>query len=444
MPLLTSVQDDVDLVDDAALAQLLDAKRFPSCDDVDRAAKLFRPICAESRQASQTPNAGGRRYVRDEGRDYLVAIAAGVVAVRSIDHERREATAGLARKGLPAGRLDQGQLEVDGTGRPLPCIGGRLVVLEDGTGEWIGATPTRVVSEWSRKSRANMTRCLSELDYAPITDQVGTPAMVTTTYGRDWQTVAPSGRAVKRHLRTFFKRFRRAWGFDVPYLWKLEFQRRGAPHFHMFFIPPTGTALCSCCDQMLPFHDRRPGQGWLAHQWADVVGHDDHLVDQGGNTERDKHRKAGVGVDYKEGARCTDPKRLAVYFTKHGGAAGGKEYQHQVPFEWRTATNGPGRFWGHVGLKRIRSEAYVGQETFVQVRRTLRRLASSRRLTVQLHVDRGAVAHFINTDTGEFLPVARRRRKVTRRRKVPCASAAGGGFLLVNDGPELAKLLARL
>jgi len=46
--------------------------------------------------------------------------------------------------------------------------------------------------------------------------------------------------------------------------------------------------------------------------------------------ERRKHRAAGTGVDYAEGIKLTDPRRMAVYFAKYG-TAGGKEYQHRVP-----------------------------------------------------------------------------------------------------------------
>ena len=35
-------------------------------------------------------------------------------------------------------------------------------------------------------------------------------------------------------------------------------------------------------------------------------------------------------MDYAEGVKLTDPRRMAVYVTKYG-AAGGKDYQHQAP-----------------------------------------------------------------------------------------------------------------
>jgi hypothetical protein len=34
------------------------------------------------------------------------------------------------------------------------------------------------------------------------------------------------------------KRFQREWGEPARYIWKLEFQRRGAPHIHLWMAPP--------------------------------------------------------------------------------------------------------------------------------------------------------------------------------------------------------------
>jgi hypothetical protein len=50
---------------------------------------------------------------------------------------------------------------------------------------------------------------------------------------------------------------------------------------------------------------------WLSITWADIVAHPDP-------DQRRKHRAAGTGVDYAEGIRLTDPRRMAVYFAKYG------------------------------------------------------------------------------------------------------------------------------
>jgi hypothetical protein len=46
---------------------------------------------------------------------------------------------------------------------------------------------------------------------------------------------------------------------------------------------------------------------WLSITWADIVAHPDP-------EQRRRHRIAGTGVDYAEGIRLTDPRRMAVYF----------------------------------------------------------------------------------------------------------------------------------
>ena len=55
---------------------------------------------------------------------------------------------------------------------------------------------------------------------------------------------------------------------------------------------------------------------------------------------------AGTAVDVLKGLRACDPKRLAIYFTKHSSpnSLDYKEYQHIVPDVWRGAGRGPGRF----------------------------------------------------------------------------------------------------
>ncbi len=55
------------------------------------------------------------------------------------------------------------------------------------------------------------------------------PLFVTLTYPINF----PSPRDSKRHLDNFIKRLKRKYP-DMGYLWKLEMQLRGAPHYHLF------------------------------------------------------------------------------------------------------------------------------------------------------------------------------------------------------------------
>ena len=70
-------------------------------------------------------------------------------------------------------------------------------------------------------------------------------------------------------------RWARRWGGGrrPPHIWKLEFQRRGAPHFHILIAQPSG--------------DLRTFRAWLSEAWAEVVGHTDAH-------QRELHRRAGT------------------------------------------------------------------------------------------------------------------------------------------------------
>ncbi len=52
-------------------------------------------------------------------------------------------------------------------------------------------------------------------------------------FGMTYHNLNPDGRTVKKHMNTFLSWIR--WRFpEIGYLWILEFQRRGVPHFHLF------------------------------------------------------------------------------------------------------------------------------------------------------------------------------------------------------------------
>jgi hypothetical protein len=157
----------------------------------------------------------------------------------------------------------------------------------------------RRVTQWSRKSRTAMCRTFAELDYTPLVDDGRVPAMITLTYPGDWESVAPDGASVKRHMVLWRKRFHREYGEPARYIWKLEFQLRGAPHVHLWMAPPTRRGRSG-----QPFRD------WLSHAWTNIVAHPHP-------SERARHLLAGTAVDVLNGLRACDPKRLAIYFTKH-------------------------------------------------------------------------------------------------------------------------------
>lgn len=369
---------------------------FPAADLVRLAAGQFQPL----------PEWRG-----EEGPRWRISVSPGALAVGTRDRARAERA---AERALAARRVTVQSL---------------AAVLVD-KGEFpADPEPTREITEWSRRSRARMTRRLCELDYRPLTDAGAPPALVTLTYPGDWLAVATDGRAVKRHLLAFKKRYRRAWGVPLAAVWKLEFQRRGAPHFHLLMVPPMTTTAA--------------GQGfreWLSATWAAIVACPDP-------EERRRHQLAGTGIDYSEGLRASDPRRVAVYFTKHGTFAA-KEYQHIVPDEWRAPGCGPGRFWGYWGLSRCVAEVEVTPGDAIAAARVIRRWARAQGTTQEARPPRyrdgqavSAYPDVIGLAGVQFLSAHRRRRRRVRRRVRRLRS--GRGWVSFNDAPGFAVELAR-
>jgi hypothetical protein len=300
-----------------------------------------------------------------------------------------------------------------------------------------GGAAAREITEWSRKSRVNMTRTFASVDWTPVHELAESgrlAAMVTMTYPAGWEAVAGDGREVKRHLRVFKERYRRAWGEPLAGAWKLEFQARGAPHFHLFMAPPHGLAREGRCavGAGLRFKD------WLSAVWADVVNHPDPA-------EYLKHLGAGTNVDFKEAHKVTDPRRLAAYFGKHGQWRT-KEYQHVVPEPWQQPGRGPGRFWGYWGLKVLRATVELSGDDYLLAVRIMRRWAervrvwddqAARFIYVRAMQPGKAVWRDADPATGEVIWRRRRRRARSRR------FGQQAGFVLVEDAPSLARQLAR-
>jgi hypothetical protein len=128
-------------------------------------------------------------------------------------------------------------------------------------------------------------------------------------------------------------------------------------------------------------------------------------------------------VDFAEGLRARDPKRVAVYFCKHSSFKA-KDYQNRVPEQWQQPGGGPGRFWGYWVLRPAVAAVELTPEDATTAARTLRRWARAQGTTREASVLRGT-----------------RRRKVRRRVR---RFGDGRGFVVVNDGPSMVAYLARV
>jgi len=181
------------------------------------------------------------------------------------------------------------------------------------------------IKEFSDKSRKNFIKALLSLERSPV-------HMVTLTYPDRY----PGPQEAKNHLHHFAVRlmltFPKAW-----FYWKLEPQRRGAPHFHL---------LGDFADDMPPAALR----SWVSAVWFQVVGSKDL-----------RHLRAGTRVDVIQGHR-----HLVRYLTKYVSKPQGHA-------NWES----PGRFWGKIGTSNIPVSQGVhftlGRREVIQLRRLIRR-----------------------------------------------------------------------
>jgi hypothetical protein len=112
---------------------------------------------------------------------------------------------------------------------------------------------------FSEKSRQRLRLSLAKVDQS----KCGRPIFGTLTYPKEFPL---DGETFKRHLKIFSQRFLRAFP-SAGFHWKLEFQERGAPHFHPIFW----NLDSECLDRF---------RIWLALDWFEVVASGDgkHLV----------------------------------------------------------------------------------------------------------------------------------------------------------------------
>jgi len=133
-------------------------------------------------------------------------------------------------------------------------------------------------------------------------------SMITLTYPAEYPT---SGKVCKRHLERLLKGLKRLCGQDLAYLWFLEFQKRGAPHFHILL--QVGLIPESC----------NPWRAWLSNRWYKIVKSGD-----------DKHLLAGTRWE-----NVRQAEGLRHYVVKYAA----KTYQKLVPPDFQDV----GRFWGN-------------------------------------------------------------------------------------------------
>jgi hypothetical protein len=109
--------------------------------------------------------------------------------------------------------------------RKLKVWGDMLSVSLIGDSEKVGGGKRGEISVFSADSRFRLFRTLHQLEFKRVT-------FMTLTYPGEFPT---DKRIYKGHLKEFRRRFEKAYG-KISAVWRLEFQERGAPHFHIMFL----------------------------------------------------------------------------------------------------------------------------------------------------------------------------------------------------------------
>jgi hypothetical protein len=121
--------------------------------------------------------------------------------------------------------------------------------------------PRGIIVGFSAAARKRMIEMMASINRTRVRFM---PIMVTLTYPAVWPT---EPKVWKEHLDAWLKRLERQY-VGLSAIWKLEFQSRGAPHFHLLVF----------------------GTRWLSHQWCARAWYE--VVDSGD----ERHLEAGVEV----------------------------------------------------------------------------------------------------------------------------------------------------
>lgn len=211
-----------------------------------------------------------------------------------------------------------------------------------------------VIRGFSRASRRRLLHLLASIDWS-----CKAATTVTLTYpGEGWRGSSPDAPADcldapavvevprqrdwvlwKYHLARFHLELRRRWGKAYAgAIWKLEFQKRGAPHYHLVI-----------------FWNERPQlellRLWLSRAWYEIVGSGDL-----------RHLKAGTRLDAVYGTHGKQVGQLMGYLSKYLGKV------------WNDGDQETGRIWGcweDVPTRQVAAYA-LDRAGYVQLTRRIR------------------------------------------------------------------------
>jgi hypothetical protein len=217
--------------------------------------------------------------------------------------------------------------------------------------------PRGEVKGFSRKSRMRLLKLLNSISQTDLDKCL----FVTLTYHQKWGDT-------KRDLQTFWKRLQRRYS-GLWCVWKVECQKRGAPHFHLLiggidFIPSE----------------------IVARQWTETLD------------EGEKHLQAG-----------TSTERVRK-------GEGAKRYASKYMGKGEDGDCFDGRVWGVMGRKCIpigdRAQFLITEKEFFMYRRVIRKLLKKRGYTWHRSRVQGLSAFIPSETAKELLGCVRKASRV--------------------------------
>jgi hypothetical protein len=233
----------------------------------------------------------------------------------------------------------------------LPVGGGLVRLRGSGSGR-AGGGKRGKVGGFSRAARRRLLELLASLNRNALPFL---PLFLTLTYPGEY-SLNPAD--WKRDLDVFLKRLRRAYP-DAAAVWKLEPQKRGAPHYHL-----------------LVFGVEQIPHSWLRQAWYEVVGSGDA-----------RHLLAGTRVE-----RVKSWRGVMSYAAKYLGKV-------ETMAEWPDYV---GRWWGVSGrglLPILLYTQYLGRGAFYAFRRVMYHYLKRRGVNMRKRA-RAGVTVFLDAKVG--------------------------------------------
>lgn len=221
-----------------------------------------------------------------------------------------------------------------------------------------------VVTGWSPRSKRRFRLRMASIPWREVAY-----VFLTLTYPDEF----PHDPEVwKRQLHAFFQAWSRQYGTPKA-VWVLEFQRRGAPHFHIVFEAPESVQRARGeTEGMLELSKLRR---WYAGTW--------HRIVTGCDGDHARARDLGEGcvpwhyerhLEVEHCKSATGAREAISYLERELGKENQKSLPAYLDVQEDGEARGAGRWWGVVGFRPDVEEISVTRHEYVTLRHAILRL----------------------------------------------------------------------